>query len=323
MSAKRYLLSGVGALLVLVVAGGLAFASNSSPAQEPQGSPFFDATLQQAVNELDGKVQPSAERRTAQAEPTQHYTTDPTLWPECQFGYTRDLVQWPSCHYTSDPTSPACGTPWPTKDYTWDATLWPECGPNITQDPIAPWCNPLWTADPQMGTQCDPMYTKDPERWPWCNPRYTWDPAQWPACPTEPPYYTDDVVGLWPECSQNEYTSDPYLWAACHYTSDPIVFSNCEGPYPTQDYTSNPYLWPECPGPGYTIDLMHWPWCDPGYTHDPQNPYCEVPYTYWPSQWPWCADPLYTTAPVWWPECHYTSDPAQPACQQSYPTKDL
>ncbi len=328
MNTKRYLLIALGVLSVLAVAGGLAFASGSSPAQEPQSSPFFDATLQQAVNELDGKASPSAVRQGAQAEPTQHYTTDPALWPECEFGYTRDLVQWPWCHYTSDPTSPKCDTPWPTRDYTWDATLWPECepagGPGITQDPIAPWCNPQWTEDPQMGPQCDPMYTQDAGLWPWCNPRYTWDPAQWPTCPTQPPYYTDDLVGLWPECSQNEYTSDPYLWADCHYTSDPLKFEPCYNPYPTQDYTSNPETWPECPAPGYTTDSMRWPWCNPEYTTNPlQWPECgQAMYTQDPVLWPWCADPLYTADPVWWSWCHYTSDPALYPCQQSYPTKD-
>ena len=333
MGVKRYLLIGLGALLVLAVAASLAFASDPSPAQEPQSSPFFEATLQQAVNELDGKAQPPAARPGAQPEPTRHYTTDPALWPECQFGYTRDLVHWPWCHFTSDPADPDCEADWPTKDYTWDATIWPECsppgGPGITQDPNHFWCNPTWTHDPVWGMQCaDPAYTRDTAYWPWCNPRYTSDPAQWPNhCFPGPPFYTTDPQ-VWPECDA-EPTSDPYLWPECHYTSDSQNL-NCTTPYPTQDYTSNPEMWPGCPvpDPEYTMNPIYWPWCNPAYTSDPQQwPECTAGgnnYTQDPQIWPWCnPDPNYTTNVYRWPVCHYTSDPARwPQCQQSYPTRD-
>ena len=331
MNVNKSLIIGFGALVILAVVAGLAFASDASPTEEPVASPYFDATLQQAVDELDGKVQAVGGRGTNQAQPTTHYTTDPDLWPECQFGYTQDPIQWQWCHYTSDPNQPDCDTDWPTKDYTWDTSLWPECdptgGPNVTQDPAFFWCNPTWTRDPVWGPQCaNPAYTQDAVTWPWCNPRYTTDPALWPdKCFAQPPFYTQDP-GIWPEC-EAEPTSDPYLWPECHYTSD-AQNPDCLTPYPTQDYTSNPEMWYGCPvpDPEYTMDPQSWPWCNPEYTFEPVIwPECETAaYTQDPAIWPWCnPDPNYTTNANAWPECHYTSDPETwPACQGQYPTKD-
>jgi hypothetical protein len=310
---SRHLLIGLGVMLVLVLAVSLTFASDAAPSQEPEGSPFFEATLQRAVDELDGKVNPSGVGQARQPEPTQHYTTNPNLWPECQFGYTRDVVQWPSCHYTSDPAAPGCDTPWPTQDYTWDANLWQECDPTgvgITQDPTTFWCNPTWTHDPQWGPQCgDPAYTRDTIAWPWCNPRYTWDPTQWPdACFSQPPFYTESP-DMWPECNPDEYTMDPSRWRQCHYTSDPRD-ERCVPAAPTWDYTSSPAIWPEC---------------DPLFTSMPNAFPCEDPrYTQEAAIWPWCQiGPIaYTGDPYMWPLCHFTSDPQTPQCVEPYPTKD-
>ena len=325
MKARRSFFIGLGVLLVLVLAVGLASASDSVPDEEPATSPFFDATLKQAVDELDGKAaRPAME---APLPPTQHYTTDPRLWPECQFGFTRDELQWPVCHFTSDPEAfPECRDipPWPTKDYTRDGNLWDECGTNPTRDPRGPWCDPLWTTDPEMGPQCQPGYTEDPTEWPWCNPRYTLDPVLWPdSCFSQPPLYTTDDI--WPECVSGILTSDPYLWPKCHYTSDPLAFPECKDGYPTLDYTNNVVVWPECPGPEYTLDPARWGWCDPSYTQDPKDPICKaVDYTQDPFLWPWCDDPSYTSNPRAWPQCHLTSDPVlwPDRCGRSYPTKD-
>ena len=165
MTARRLLSFGLGVVFVFGVVVGLAFASETTPPEEPVDSPYFRATLQQAVDELDGKAaRPGNSRAPLQGLPTQHYTTDANLWPECSFGFTRDLVQWPWCHFTSDPDvwPEQCDIPpWPTTDFTWDNTLWPACGPEVTYDP-ALWCDPLWTVDPQMGPQCEPAYTTDP-----------------------------------------------------------------------------------------------------------------------------------------------------------------
>jgi hypothetical protein len=324
---SRQLLIGLGALLVLALGVGLAFASDAAPTQEPVASPFFEATLQQAVDELDGKAKPASAHQALQPEPTRHYTTDTYLWPECQFGYTRDLVQWPSCHYTSDPNIAGCDADWPTKDYTWDTSIWPECdptgGPNITQDPTAFWCDSTWTHDPAWGPLCaNPNYTRDVASWRWCNPRYTTDPAIWPWCYT--PTYTMEPQ-QWPECAI-EPTSDPYVWPECHYTSDPQN-STCIISYPTQDYTSNAEVWPGCPvqDPEYTYNSYYWPWCDRAYTTNPsQWPECaSAAYTQDPLIWWWCrSDPNYTNNAYRWPECHFTSDPVWTQCQTSYPTKD-
>ena len=254
----------------------LASASDSVPDEEPASSPFFDATLKQAVDELDGKVGPST---VLAPKPTQHYTTDPNIWKECQFGFTRDVLQWPACHFTSDPENfTECRDipPWPTVDYTRDGTLWDECGANPTQDPRGPWCDPLWTTDPEMGPQCQPGYTEDPMEWRWCNPRYTLDPALWPdLCFSQQPYYTDDAR-IWPECASEEFTTDPYRWSECHYTSNPFVYAGCKDGFPTLDYTNHPDIWPECPGPEYTQDPARWGWCDRSYTEDSRDPVCEA-----------------------------------------------
>jgi len=314
VNVNKSLIIGLGALAVLTVVVGLAFASDASPTEEPVASPYFDATLQQAVDELDGKARSPTGQGINQPQPTSHYTTDPALWPECQFGYTQDPIQWPWCHYTSDPELwPECNETWPTKDYTWDTTIWPECdptgGPAITQDPTNFWCDPSWTHDPAWGPQCDtPAYTRDATTWPWCNPLYTWDPAQWPSnCFSQPPYYTESP-DMWPECNPDEYTMDPYRWRACHYTSDPWNVA-CASPYPTQDYTSNPQIWPEC---------------DPLFTTDPGQYPCEDPTYTTEAIWPWCnpGSIPYTADPYLWPVCHYTSDPEDPDCGAAYPTKD-
>ncbi len=326
MNLNKSLVVSVGALVILATVAGLAFASDASPIEEPAASPYFDATLQQAVDELDGKAQVPAARAVNQARPTEHYTTDPQLWHECQFGYTRDLLQWPWCHYTSDPNDLDCENDWPTKDYTWDASLWPECDPTgggITQDPSSFWCDPAWTRDPQIPHCGDPLYTQEVALWSWCDPRYTYDPALWPWC--NDPTYTEDP-GTWPECGV-EPTMDPYIYPECHYTSDPQD-PDCMTPFPTQDYTSNPEMWAGCPvpDPEYTTNPQLWPWCDPEYTTNPQLwPECDTSaYTEDPQQWPWChPDPDYTTDAYEWPECHYTSDPVQwSECQSTYPTKD-
>lgn len=322
MHVRKIVFVGLGVLSVLAVAVGLAFASDPSPDKEPATSPFFEATLQQAVDELDGKATAPS---PAQPQATQHYTTDPNVWPECEFGFTRDLAKWPACHFTSDPAQASCKDPWPTADYTWDTSFWwDEC--KLTQDPGAIWCEPRWTIDPQMGPQCDPRYTADPGQWPWCDPRFTRDPAQWPGvCLPEGAEYT--YSERWPECVEWEFTTDPYLWAACHYTSDPLMFEQCFAPYPTQDYTSNPELWKECPGPGYTEDVVHWPWCAVDFTQDPRRwPVCDkAAYTQDAEAWPWCGDPLYTSQPAQWPECHFTSDPETwpQMCDAPYPTMDF
>ena len=150
------------------------------------------------------------------------------------------------------------------------------------------------------------------------------------------------------------YTTDPYIWAWCHFTSDPNN-PDCDAPYPTKDYTWDANIWPECGDPGYTQNPFIWPWCDPvEYTCDPQTwPWCAPNWTWDPQQWPECQpgytnDPgiwpecggaaynLYTQNPqIWpecdyytadariWPECHYTSDPANLDCDGTWwPTKD-
>jgi hypothetical protein len=317
---KRTPFIGLGALLVLVVGVGLAFASDASPTEEPENSPFFEATLQEAVSELDGRVHSPAASLSQPAglQAAVYYTQSPNLWPECAPGYTQDLVNWPTCHYTTDPNAEQCETSWPTMDYTWDSTVWPDvCDPTgagITEDPTKFWCDPTWTHDPQGGPQCEyPAYTRDAERWPWCQPRYTWDPAQWPDfCFSQPPFYTEDPA-VWQECDPAEFTTDPYRWPVCHYTSDPGNLECAEKPYPTQDYTSSPFLWPEC---------------NPTYTSNPSELPCEdLEYTEDASQWPWCAeDPIpYTTDPSVWQMCHFTSDPDEwPDCKKEplFPTKD-
>jgi hypothetical protein len=309
VKTSRHLLVGVGALLVLVVAVGLAFASDAVPSQEPESSPFFEATLQQAVNELDGSAQASAQEPPLEPQPTQHYTSDPYLWPECgPSGYTYNVIWFPWCHFTSDPARPECDEPWFTQDYTRDSTIWPECDPTgagITQDPTAFWCDPAWTADPQSGPQCIPGYTQDPNAPLWCNPRYTTDPVLWDICRPDVPYTSDPQY--WPECGA-ELTSDPYLWPECHYTSD-VLNPACNVPppnYPTQDYTSN---------------VVHWIECDPAFTSNPTLPQCED-YTQDAQIWPEC-NPQYTTSPVTWPLCHYTTDPASIGCEEPWPTMDF
>ncbi len=312
MKIRMSILIGLGAVLILAAASGLVLASDASPTEEPASSPFFDVTLQQAVDELDGKARVA--RTAAQAAPTQHYTTDPKLWPECEFGFTRDLLQWPGCHYTSDPNNPkwSCGPedpPWPTKDYTWDSGLWPkDCGKELTQDPGF-WCEPTWTRDPERFPQCRSDYTSNPEALNWCQPRYTRDPAQWDNCPTEPPFYTEDTA-VWKECDADEYTSDPYRWSECHFTSDPGNPHCIERPFPTQDYTSNPLTWKEC-DPSFTWDPAQVPCGDPKYTSG--------------DAWPWCVDPGYTTNSVEWHLCHFTSDPRMwpDACGEPYATQDF
>jgi len=148
---KRNLFIIVGALLVLAVGAGLAFASDSTPTKEPESSPFFEATLQQAVDELDGKAR--APQGTNPPKPTENYTVDHFLWPECdpEGGYTRNVWWWPQCHFTSDPNLPECDADWPTKDYTWDSSIWPECGEQGITSDSAQWCDPSWTADPTGG----------------------------------------------------------------------------------------------------------------------------------------------------------------------------
>jgi PKD repeat protein len=312
VAVRKSLLVGFGALFLLVAAAGLVLASDASPDKEPASSPFFQATLQQAVDELDGKAMVA--RAAVQAVPTQHYTTDPSLWPECQFGFTRDLLQWPGCHYTSDPENPkwSCGPddpPWPTVDFTWDSTLWPRyCGKELTQDPGF-WCEPTWTRDPAEFSQCQADYTSNPQDPVWCQPRYTWDPQRWQNCRTMEPFYTESTT-YWKECDPKQYTSDPYRWADCHFTTDPRNADCIETPFPTQDYTSNPVTWKEC---------------DPKFTWDPnQNP-CEDPKYTSGDAWPWCLEPGYTTNAIQWGQCHYTSDPRNwpAACSEPYATKDF
>ncbi|MFC2037596.1 GEVED domain-containing protein, partial [Chloroflexota bacterium] len=314
MHIKRSLFIGGGVLLVLTIAVGLVFASDASPAEEPASSPYFEATLQQAVDELDGKARVRGTLRAAQSKPAQYYTADPNIWDACEFGFTQDLIRWPGCHYTSDPNNVnwSCGSqdpPWPTQDFTWDSRLWPQyCGTDITQDPGF-WCDLRWTNDPEI-IQCRPEYTSVSQEPIWCQPRYTWDPARWPRCPNEPPYYTESP-DLWPECDPAELTSDPYRWPQCHFTSDPRLPDCVENPYPTQDYTSNPLLWSEC-DPQFTWDPSVYPCEDrQAYTQDPM--------------WPWCEDPRYTLDPVQWPWCHFTSDPNEwpDACERPYPTRDF
>jgi PKD repeat protein len=297
---KRTLLISLGALLVLGV--GLAFASDASPSEEPENSPFFEATLQQAVNELDGQA--SAPQTVAAPMPTQNYTYDQFVWPECgPPGYTWNLVTWPECHFTNDPQNPDCDTPWPTEDYTWDSTIWADCGPDITQDSQQVWCNPDFTSNADQWPQCSPGYTQDTDDWPQCNPRYTSNPAWWPQCDISSYTTSPDA---WPECRVG-YTGDPYLWQECHYTSDPSrPACNSDTPYPTQDYTSNSHLWPECE-PKYTTDPTALPCDDPEYTQDP-------------AQWAWCQ--LSYTADPRAALCHFTSDPTAPACEEPWPTMD-
>jgi hypothetical protein len=106
MKASRHLLIGVGVSLVLALAVGLASASDTAPTEEPETSPFFEATLQQAVNELDGKVKPSNAVQVRQTQPTQHYTTDSNLWPECQWnrhGLGTCLVSSETAHSRLNP----------------------------------------------------------------------------------------------------------------------------------------------------------------------------------------------------------------------------
>jgi hypothetical protein len=298
---------GLGVLLILAAATGVAYASDPSPVKEPERSPFFEATLQQAVDELDGKVTapgPGSSPGADKPYPTQHYTSDPNVWPECgPNGYTWDVLKWPACHYTTDPKMwpDACGDPYPTLDYTWHSSIWDECGREITQDPEGFWCDPQWTRDSEM-MQCDPAYTQNPDLWVWCLPSYTRDSTKWPWCGDES--YTRDPLD-WPECDVKP-TTDPYLWPMCHYTSDPGN-RDCEAPYPTQDYTSNPKLWTEC---------------DPAFTTTPNDPPCEDRrYTTDPKQWPEC-DPFYTTDLVKWPLCHYTTDPTERDCEAPWPTQD-
>ena len=69
---RKSLIIGLGVLLVLAVGAGLVFASDSSPAKEPETSPFFEATLQQAVNELDGQARAPAAGLPRQAESPGH-----------------------------------------------------------------------------------------------------------------------------------------------------------------------------------------------------------------------------------------------------------
>jgi PKD repeat protein len=324
VKTSKHLLVGVGALLILALAVGLAFASDSAPTEEPETSPFFEATLQQAVDELDGKASPQSAGLARSASPEQaYYTDDAQLWPECAFGYTRDLTRWPWCHFTSDASRwpDACTPPWPTEDYTWDHNLWPNaCEPGITQDPSGWWCNPEYTTNPDI-PQCNSEYTNDPTgATPWCDPLYTWDAARYPNCTREEPYYT--YASVWPECNPQEFTSDPFRWAECHYTSDSLTWPECVPAQPTWDYTSSPAVWKWCPGPAYTQNPQNWPWCDPTFTSMPNEPPCEA-YTYDGNTWPWCFSWNYTTDPRVWHECHYTSEPsAWEECYSLYPTKD-
>ena len=70
---RKNLVVSLGALLVLILGVGLASASDSTPTKEPETSPFFEATLQQAVDELDGKARPEAPSSPRSAGPQQAY----------------------------------------------------------------------------------------------------------------------------------------------------------------------------------------------------------------------------------------------------------
>jgi hypothetical protein len=327
---KRNLAIGLGVLLVLVVGVGLAFASDASPTKEPESSPFFEATLQQAVDELDRKVPPPPVglNRPAGAQAEVEYTEDPGIWIQCTPGYTRDEAQWPICHYTTDTTHwPLCDTEkWPTIHYTDDPKLWPNaCGTTYTQEPAYPLCDPEYTSQPRF-PRCVECYTSNVDSWPWCQPRWTDDPLIWPTdCAPGIPHFTENT-SQYPVC--NWKTIDPLIWPGCHYTSDAVYVDDCKEPWPTLDYTNNPQVWEHCPDEGYTTDYMRWGWCSPDYTLSPTlwpddcTAAAPTVYTEDVAKWPWCVDdPLFTSDPRKYAYCHYTSDATEWAdCAEPWPT---
>jgi hypothetical protein len=357
MRITKGFLVGSGVLALLVMAAGLAYASDPPPDREPETSPFFEATLQQAVDELDGKVTapgPGADLRAPAPYPTQHYTGDSRVWPECgPEGYTWDLVQWPKCHYTSDPEDQDCYEPYPTQDYTSNPKLWDECEPRFTKSPSEPactdrnytqeprqwpWCDKAYTTDVRVGPECH--YTSDPEmnecHTPYPTQDYTSNPTLWEECKPgyttsatdntcEDPDYTRDT-GQWPWCEAG-YTFEPPLWPHCHYTSDPGD-DDCTRSWPTKDYTWDSDLWKRC-GDKITQDAEGW-WCDPRWTHDPELALCDPTFTWQPDGGPQCHtdytyDPelpdcdkfgYYTSTPNGWDECAYPTADARlwPEC---------
>lgn len=326
---KRNLAIGLGVLLVLVVGVGLAFASDAAPTKEPESSPFFEATLQQAVDELDRKVPPPPMglNRPAGVQAEVQYTDDPGIWEECTPGYTSVVAQWPFCHYTSDADNLHCQEPWPTIHYTNDPYLWPNtCGSTYTQDTTWPLCDTEYTYEPEI-PRCVLCYTSDIQQWPWCQPRFTDDPLVWPDyCVPGTAQPTTDAsqfpVCQWP-------TIDPLIWSKCHYTSDAVNVTDCKEPWPTLDYTNNPAVWEECPGEDYTQDIIRWGWCAGDiYTRDPMWPECPATavkvYTEDVEEWPWCIvkdDPLFTSDPRKYAYCHYTTDPDEwTECAEPWPT---
>ena len=157
MNVNRSLIISLGALVILVVVAGLAFASDASPTEEPAASPYFDATLQQAVDELNGKARLAAASGINQPQPTSHYTTDPELWPECQFGYTQNPISGPGATIPATRTSPSVTRPGPPRTTPGTRSSGPSAirrAAAISQDPTGFWCDPAWTHDPTYGPQC-------------------------------------------------------------------------------------------------------------------------------------------------------------------------